>query len=313
MDLAQLHAFVEVAQRGGFSRAAEALFLRQPSLSARIHKLEADLGIMLFQRLGRGVRLTEAGKALLPYAQRALESLAQARDTLDALRQAAAGTLRIGSSRAVGAYVLPQILEQFRSERPGIEVHIRTGRSTDVLQMVVDEEVEIGLTRNLYHPDVVATTLYEEEVVLVTHPLHPYSAIGRASIYDVAREPLILYDRDSSYFQLIDRVCREAGIVPHVAMELDSIEATKRMIERGLGISFLPAHSIEEEVRAGRLTLIVLQEDHRVTLPTAVIVRRARPSTPAVMAFLEVLATLYNVPLPPAVPALSQRQESSTA
>jgi DNA-binding transcriptional LysR family regulator len=284
MDLAQLEAFVEVARRGRFRRAAEALFLTQPSLSARIHKLEADLNVVLFHRLGRGVRLTDAGKSFLPYARRALESLDQARDALGALRNAASGTLRVATARAMGAYVLPEILERFRSEHPGIDVHIRTARSSEVLQMVVDEEVEVGLGRSLRHPDIVAAQLYEEEVALVAHPSHPFAATGRASIYDVAREPLIL----------IDQVCREAGIVPNVGMELDSIEATKRMIERGLGVSFLPIHGIAREVEEGSLALVKVKEGHRVTLPSAVMVRRSRVYGPAVLAFLDVLASMYG-------------------
>lgn len=307
MDLAQLEAFVEVARRGRFRRAAEALYLTQPSLSARIHKLEADLNVVLFHRLGRGVRLTDAGKSFLPFARRALESLDQARDALGALQNAASGTLRVATARAMGAYVLPEILERFRSEHPGIDVHIRTARSSEVLQMVVDEEVEVGLGRSLRHPDIVAAEMYEEEVALVTHPSHPFAATSRASIYDVAREPLILYDRDSSFFVLIDRVCREAGIVPNVGMELDSIEATKRMIERGLGISFLPVHGVAREVEEGSLALVQLQEGHRVTLPSSVMVRRSRVYGPAVLAFLDVLASLYGARVTATISMNTQR------
>ena len=307
MDLAQIEAFVEVARRGRFSRAAEALYLTQPSLSARIHKLEADLNVVLFHRLGRGVRLTDAGKSFLPFARRALESLDQARDALGALQNAASGTLRVATARAMGAYVLPEILERFRSEHPGIDVHIRTARSSEVLQMVVDEEVEVGLGRSRRHPDIVAVEMYEEEVALVTHPSHPFAATSRASIYDVAREPLILYDRDSSFFVLIDRVCREAGIVPNVGMELDSIEATKRMIERGLGISFLPVHGVAREVEEGSLALVQLQEGHRVTLPSSVMVRRSRVYGPAVLAFLDVLASLYGAQVTATISMNTQR------
>jgi DNA-binding transcriptional LysR family regulator len=165
--------------------------------------------------------------------------------------------------------------------------------------MVMDEEVQVGLARSLRHPDVLSTWLYDEEISLVSHPEHPFAARGEASIYDIAKEPLILYDRDSSYFQLIDRVCCEAGVIPNVGMVLDSIEATKRMIERGFGISFLPVHGISREVEAGTLTLIRITEGHRVTLPTSVMVRRARIYSPAVLAFLKVLESMYEVNVPP--------------
>jgi DNA-binding transcriptional LysR family regulator len=304
VDFGSLQAFVEAAQRGSFSRAAQALVLKQPSLSARIHGLERELGLPLFHRMRRGVRLTEAGKSFLPYAERSLESLRQGSSALSAIQQADQGILQVGTARGIGTYVLPDLLRRFREERPGIELHIRTGRSSEVLQMVLDEEVQVGLSRTLRHPEVMAAHLYDEEIVLVTHPDHPFAHRGEASIYDVAKEPLILYDRDSSYFQLIDRVCREAGVVPRVEMNMDSIEATKRMIQRGLGISFLPHNGIHQELELRTLSLIRLQGGHRVTLPTAVMVRRAQVYSPAVLAFLEVLARSFEVE----IPVLSQRE-----
>jgi DNA-binding transcriptional LysR family regulator len=288
LEIAQLKAFLAAAERGSFVRAAQSLILTQPSLSARIQALETELSASLFHRMGRGVRLTEAGKSFLPYAQRALETLDQGRAALNTLREATSGTLLVGTARAIGAYVLPEILDHFRNEYPGIEV----------LKMVAEEEVQVGLSRTLRHPDVVAINLYNEELALVVHPQHPFATKGEVSIYDVAKEPLILYDRESSYFQLIDRVCREAGIIPNVGMVLDSIEATKRMIERGLGISFLPVHSITREVETGALAQARIEEGHEVALPTSVMVRRGRLYSPAMKAFLGTLARRYAATIP---------------
>ncbi len=298
MEIAQLKAFLAAAERGSFVRAAQSLILTQPSLSARIQALETELKANLFHRMGRGVRLTEAGKSFLPYAQRALETLEQGRSTLNALQGATSGTLLVGTARAIGAYVLPDILAQFRAEYPGIEVHIRTGRSSEVLKMVADEEVQVGLARTLRHPDVLAVNLYDEELALTIHPNHPFAGRGEVSIYDVAKEPLILYDRESSYFQLIDRVCREAGIIPNVGMVLDSIEATKRMIERGLGVSFLPVHGIAREIETGALAQARIEEGYEVALPTSAMVRRGRLYSPAMRAFLGSLARRYSAAIP---------------
>lgn len=295
MELGQLEAFVEAARRGNFRQAAEVLFISQPSLSARISLLERELGERLFERLGRGVRLTPAGKLFLPYAERALEPLRQGREALAASRRAAMGTLQVGCARVIGTYAMPEILTAFRRRYPQVEVHIRTGRSSEILQLVVDQTINIGLARALNHPLVWTWRLYDEEIVLVTHPAHPFARAGRATIQQVAEEPLILYDRGSSYFVLIEQVCHEAGIIPRVEMVLDSVEATKRMVERGLGISFLPRSSIRDEVRTGRLRVIELADGHRVFLPTAVMVRRASSYPAAVLAFLQVLAELYGV------------------
>ena len=153
--------------------------------------------------------------------------------------------------------------------------------------MVLEDEVEIGLTRSIYHPDLLVRHLYDEQIILVTDPSHKFAVIGQASIYDVASQPLILYDKGSSYFVLINRVVREAGIAPNVTMDLDSIEATKKMIERGLGVSFLPRHSVEQELKLGTLTQIEIIEDYNVVLPTSVIVRNSINRSLVVNSFLE--------------------------
>lgn len=297
MELSQLEAFLAAAERGSFRRAAEALFLSQPSLSARVHALEAELGVALFHRMGRGVRLTEMGKAFLPYTERAMEALRQGREVLDMTLDASGGVLNIASARVIGTYTLPSILARFRQEYPSIKVHINMGRSSNVIQMVVDEEVELGLSRVLTHPDIVTLHLYDEDICLATSPDHPFAIRGEASIYEVAREPLILYDRDSSYFVLIGQVCREAGISPRVEMTLDSVEATKHVVELGMGISFLPRSGVRHELERGSLCLIPLMEEHSVLLPTAVMVRRAQHYSPPVLAFLSILREMYGADL----------------
>jgi len=190
--------------------------------------------------------------------------------------------------------VLPGILETFRQRHPGVDVAIKTGRSTEVLDWVLSEEIQVGVARALYHPEVSTTMLYDEQIVLATHPSHAFALAGVASIHEVASEPLIVYDKESTYFVLIDRVCREAGISPNIQMDLDSIESTKRMIERGLGISFLPLNALKREIELGTLARVPLTDDYRITLPTAVMVRKAATYGTIVTAFLNLLAELYQ-------------------
>ena len=298
MELGQLEALVQVAKYGSFTRAAANLYLTQPSLSARIHSLEREIGGSLFHRMGRGVRLTDAGKTLLPYAERALEVLKNGREALTSAQSISSGKLHLGSARVISTYVLPEIVEAFHKRYPGIDVTIRTGRSSEVLEMVREEEVQIGLSRTLVHPEIVSAHLYDEEIVLATHPGHPFATKGEASMRDIGHEPLILYDKGSTYFVVIEEACREFGIVPNVIMNLDSVEATKQMIERGLGISFLPRNSLRREQEWGTLAVIKLTEGRQVKLPTSVIVRRSKSYAPAVIAFLELLQRTYEADMP---------------
>ncbi|MBI2886031.1 MAG: LysR family transcriptional regulator [Chloroflexi bacterium] len=301
MELSQIETFLRVAELGSLSRAAEVMELTQPTLSARIQALERDVSQRLFERMGRGVRLTEAGRAFLPFAERSLGLLLEGREAILSSQSPSKGKLRIGTARVIGAYVLPDYLEHFHKEYPGVEVSISTGRSHEVLQMVLDEEVQVGVGRTLVHPEIESTYLYDEEIVFVTHPQHPLARRRTVAIAEIAQEPLILYDKDSTYYVLITRECREAGIVPRVTMNLDSVEGTKKMIERGLGVSFLPVSAIRTELSLGSLAYIPLAEGHRVTLPTSLMVRKSTSPHPLVSAFVELMCRLSPPRLP--VPA----------
>ena len=301
MEFPQLEAFLEAASRGSFRRAAYALYLSQPSVSARIQTLEDEVGVALFHRTARGVRLTNMGQVFLPFAQRSMETLRRGREVLESVRQASAGILNMATARVIGTYVLPETLRKFQHLYPETNLHIKVGGSLDVLQMVVDEEVQLGLARFMQHPDVDALHLYDEEAVLVVHPDHSFAKTGVAAMFAVAQEPLILYDPGdpgSSYFQFINRVCRDAGVTPKVEMNLDSVEAAKNMVQLGLGISFLPRSGVRQELESGTLTLIDVAEVPPVLLPTYVLLRRGQQHGPVVVAFLNLLQETYKVQIP---------------
>jgi len=301
MEFPQLEAFLEAASRGSFRRAAYALYLSQPSVSARIQTLEDEVGVALFHRTARGVRLTNMGQVFLPFAQRSMETLRRGREVLESVCQASAGILNMATARVIGTYVLPETLQKFQHLYPETNLHIKVGGSLDVLQMVVDEEVQLGLARFMQHPDVDALHLYDEEAVLVVHPDHSFANTGVAAMFAVAQEPLILYDPGdpgSSYFQFINRVCRDAGVTPKVEMNLDSVEAAKNMVQLGLGISFLPRSGVRQELESGTLTLIDVAEVPPVLLPTYVLLRRGQQHGPVVVAFLNLLQETYKVQIP---------------
>ena len=301
MELSQLEAFLEAVERGSFRRAAEALYLSQPSLSTRIQRMEDALGVPLFHRMARGVRLTDMGQTFLPFAQRAMESLRRGTEVLEGVRHASAGILNMATARVIGTYVLPRILREFQRRYPETNLHIKIGESTEVLRMVLDEEVQIGLARYMQHPDVDAIHLYDEEAVLVAHPSNKLAQSGAASMRDVAQEPLILYDpgdSGSSYFTLINRLCREAGVTPKVEMNLDSVEAVKNMVELGLGISFLPRSGVRQSLANCSLVLIHIAERQQILLPTYVLVRKGQHYSPTVLSFLGLLQQISNTEIP---------------
>ncbi|MBI2913269.1 MAG: LysR family transcriptional regulator [Chloroflexi bacterium] len=298
MDFGQVEAFVHVAARRSFSRAAEVLQLTQPSITARIQSLERELGEEMFERGGRGVRLTDAGLAFLPYAERILQTLQEGRDAVDEVRNVQLGSLRLGSALTISTYVLPRILHIFRQRYAGLDVIIRTGRSEQVLNMLLSDEVQVGLVRSLSHPEVDTVHLYDDEIVLVAYPEHPFAGTRSATVEEAAAQPIILFDRGSSYYGLIHNFFRQAGVVPNVAMELDSLEATKRMVEQGLGIALVPNVTIERELEAGTLVKVDLVDAEVIRRPISLIYRKHRKRPRTVQAFIDTLVEIYALRLP---------------
>ena len=298
LDFGQLEAFVQVAAHHSFSRAAEALQLTQPSITARIQALERELGEKMFERGGRSVRLTDAGTILLPYAERILQMVREAKESVEEVRSVQAGRLRLGSALTISTYVLPRILRTFHSRYPGVEVMVHTGRSEQVLNMLLSDEVQVGLAHSLVHPDVETVDLYADEVILVANPDHPFAANRQATIEEVGSQPVILADRGSSYYGLTHGLFRQAGVVPNVAMELDSMEATKRMVEEGLGIALLPRVCLERELKQGLLTEVAITNAPAISRQIALIYRKSRKRVRTVQAFLEVLRSIYGLELP---------------
>lgn len=293
MDLGQLEAFVQVANQRSFSRAAEALFLTQPSVTARIQALERDLGERLFERSGRGVRLTEVGACFLPHAERVLQALHAGRDAIDSLRNLQSGSLIVASAATVSTYILPTLLKNFRVRFPRVEVSVKTGRSEEVLQMLLQDEAQVGLVRAVYHQDVETRGLIEDELVLVSKADHELADAGAVTVEQLGDHPFIFFERNSSYYSLAQGLFRQHGVVPRTQMELDSMEASKKMVEEGLGIALLPRMAVERELTTGELREIEIVGMPNPSRQIALISRRSRPLGPVAQAFVEIVQEMY--------------------
>jgi DNA-binding transcriptional LysR family regulator len=288
--LSEISAFVEVARQGSISRAATLLFVTQPTLTARIQHLEADLGGQLFSRSRQGMRLTETGRAFLPYAQRALTALEEGQRLVADRSLGGTGELLLGAAPSVGTYALPLVLKQFARDNPTVRLVVKTGHSEDILSMVLRSEVQLGLMRPLRHPDLDLSPVYEDELVLVVHPRHPFARTGKAALGAIGGQSLLLFDRSSSYHDLTSALFRGAGVAPRSLMELDSIEATKKMVEQGLGVALLPRMAVAGEFADGHLSRIELTDAPAIRREIVAARRRdAGPPLGPVAAFMKML------------------------
>jgi DNA-binding transcriptional LysR family regulator len=277
MEILQLETFLAVASYGGFHRAAAALHVSQPAVSARIGALEQSLGTRLFDRGPSGFSLSPAGKALRPHAEKLLQQVAVARQAVHELRPAFGGALPIAASLSICTYLLPEVLKSYQSKNPEVVVSVRSGNSAQVLKMVLEGEVEFGLARSLHHPEVETISLRDDPLMLVGHPRHPALGNRKVSLEEVEGFPIISYDRGSSDWTLTNGLFRRAGLLPNIVLEVETIEACKRMVLRKLGLAFLPQIAVHDELRRKRLLTLEIIDAESLRRSLDVIVPRRHP------------------------------------
>lgn len=258
MLLSQIEGFLEIARLGNMRRAATSLSISQPALTARLQALEEELAAALFQRTHTGMVLTPAGRAFLPHADRAIEAIRSGGSLVRELEHGVIGELALAVAPAVSAYVLPEILVRFTERHPDVRLRIRTGHSEEIVDLVLRGEVELGIVRQLRDARVRSRPLYEDELVLIARPDHPFALAGRVDVSEIKHAQLILFDRTSSYYELTNALFRVAGVVPRGVTEVDNIEAARRMVERGLGVALLPGTAVAEALAAGSVREIGL-------------------------------------------------------
>lgn len=295
MDLSDLEIFVGVAEALSFTGAARQLHMTQPSISSRMAALESEVGQPLFTRHGRGVRLTEAGLTLLPYAKRALQAVQEGIQAVEDLKHLRRGRLAIGSAHTISTYALPRILGRFQKRHPGVEVTVRTGNSEDVIEMLMSDEVEVGLIRATFnHSALEIVPFFHDTVILVAHPDHPLAGIDPVPPDLLAGESFILYEQGSDFRAILDAALAQASLEPRVSMELDSVEATKRMVESGLGIAPVHRVAVQEELQAGVLVELKTQGIRMPSRKMAYVHRRG-PLGPLGQAFVEEIRAAYGL------------------
>jgi DNA-binding transcriptional LysR family regulator len=267
MDVPRLEAFLEIARLGSMRSASRSLHLGQPALSARIATLEDEIGARLFERTKRGVRLTLAGRALLPHAERVMEALEAGRSAVSQVEQGDEGELVIAAASAVNASLVPELLVRLRRYHPGVHVYVHTGAPERIVELVAFGSAEYGLireTRPIRDPRLIITELYEEELLLTARPEHPFVAEGPIPISRLADATLIFFDRASDDYDLTQTMLKEADVTPYGVIEVDGVDTARRLAARGLGVSLLPSTAVMPEIEAGRLAPVALAETPRM-------------------------------------------------
>jgi DNA-binding transcriptional LysR family regulator len=305
MHTEQLRLFLAIARHRSLSRAAVELELGQATVSERLRALEAEVGTRLFVRQGRGVSLSSAGEAFLPYAERALDVLRQAQESARAASEGQRGQVSVAVTVTSGAYLFAPALVEFQRAHPGVEVRVRSVHSWDAPGLILDGVAQLALISGpSVHPQIESLAAFRSRLVLVAGRGHPLAAVAMAGVtlQQLARQRWLVSYWGPASQALLEQVRTAGEGQPGTWMELSPVELVKGMLLAGSGVSLVPEIAIRRELAAGELVALPLKSGGPVRrLPEweiTLIRHRRRAPNAAVEALAE---TLRRV-----LPALTQ-------
>lgn len=242
MEFHQLKYFVAVARAGSFVRAAEEEGITQPSLSQQIRKLEGEVGAPLFDRLGRALRLTRYGEALLPEAEEILKRANLVRRTLDSLRSENTGALAIGVIPTILPYSLATAIADFRALHPQVEMQVRELTTDKLIPQVRSGELDLAiLALPIRHPEIVCSELFREPLAAALPPSHPLSSRASVEIRDLQHERMLLLREGHCLRDDVLAACNRARTPFHNVFESDHLASIFSMVAAGFGVSLVPS------------------------------------------------------------------------
>jgi DNA-binding transcriptional LysR family regulator len=242
MDLQQLKYFQTIARLQNMSRAAEELYVAQPSLSRAIARLEDELGAPLFDRVGRQIRLNQPGRVFLHRVERAFAELEEGKREIADIAGLEQGQVGLAVLYTVGAQLLPEILGMFRKDHPTIRFQLSQNASSVIINQLRKGEIDLGISfPRPEQPDIGWAPLRTEEIFLAVPPTHRLAVRDSIYLSEVAQEPFISLKREYGLRQMTDRFCQQAGIAPGITFEGDELVMVRGLVAAGLGVAFIPA------------------------------------------------------------------------
>jgi DNA-binding transcriptional LysR family regulator len=251
MDTNTLNAFIAVAEHGSFSSAAEQLFITQSAISKRVALLEQQLDKKLFDRIGRQVSLTSAGRVLLPCAEKILMSFDDARTALGNLDNTISGTLSLASSHHIGLHRLPSVLKNYSTKFPQVHLNLSFGESEAAYQGVVKGHLELALITlaPLPDPNICVQKVWTDNMCFVVAKEHPLANLKDVTLLELQQHSAILPGAQTFTRQITAERFTEQGLALEVAMTTNNLDTIKMMVKTGLGWSLLPEIMIDDQMK----------------------------------------------------------------
>jgi LysR family cyn operon transcriptional activator len=289
MELWQLRTFRTVAETLNFTKAAQHLHLTQSAVSHQIKALEKELGEPLFVRSTRGVKLSQAGKLALEHAERILDEAQAMQEHVAGREHSPAGRVRAAAATQAFVHLFAALFEAFMRAHPAVELSFRTTVSTDqTVNNILTGNADVGFaSMPVYSPSLQVTELFEDELVLVVGRSHQLAAKEVATVEEIERERLIMFERGASIRRATEDFFKRVGISPQLALESNDTYFIKLMVEHVMGISLLPSWAVRDEVMTGKLAQLRIADHHLRRSIAMVSLARFQPSsTRAFLAFI---------------------------
>ena len=260
MDINQLEVLVAVAQEKSFSRAAELLHRTQPAVSQAVRRLELEIGEQLIDRSSKDGTMTAAGETLLEYARQMLNLRRDAHSALKELRDLHQGKVTLSANEHTVFYLLP-VIEEFRRRYPLVKVEVRRGVASRIPTEVLGREVELGVIS--FKPEdeaMKSIPVITDELALVVAPTHNLAARKEVSIKELGVEIFIAHNAPSPYREKVIQTFEKYKTPLNIAIELPSLEAIKRLVQKGVGVALVPKLTAQVEIERGSLAVIAVKE-----------------------------------------------------
>ena len=288
MDIRGLEVFLSVAKHLNYTRAGEEVNLSQPSVSVRIRQLEDELGVRLFEQLGKKVALTEAGRLLVPHARRVIAAIEDAQHAIDELQGLERGTLRIGASTTPGMYLIPKTIARFKDRYPKIEIQLGIKDTRQIETGVINNEFDFGFVGgHLAGDDVDVLPWLTDQLVLVVPPKHPLAQKKSVKTDELQKERFILRETGSATRAAIVAHLEKSNLKVETIMEMENPESVKKAVQSGLGIAFISKFAVETELKAKSLVAVSVRGlDIRRELK--IVYRKDKHLSRAAQAFIEI-------------------------
>lgn len=286
MDLKQLQTFLLLSRLNNFTKTAEQLHYAQSNVTAQIKQLETELGVKLFERLGRSISLTEKGKALVPYASQMLLLSSEAKERLAQIDN---GKITIAASESLCIYRLPSILKAFRVRHPEIELYLQMIDTSDFVPFLAENTVDAAYTLDIpvIHPSIQTITQKDEVIGAFALPSHPFASYSTLTACDFEGEALILTGKDCCYRKQFEHGLAASGVKPNIVLETSSIQVIKETALSGLGICILPVMAVEAELKTKQLIRLPYETDCHIV--SQLIYHKDKWISPALRFFFELI------------------------